>query len=219
MTGAPSAAPVSSRNEAMGAPLGVAPPPMRIRVPAASRSRRCDARRFDPVAAVPLISDSRALSSARSSALAMCGLTARTSRLQLAQCEGRKCRGNLGSDGRSVVEPASLDDIVELLYEYASSGDGGAGARDLLVSSRDVVVGRENRDSAASVAHFVLNVPLLCRDDDDAVLGNRVSDYGYETLRAPTLLIAFRYIGQICIHDDRDIGPRVRQPGLEDVRR
>ena len=67
MIGAPSVAPVSSRNEAMGGPLGVAPPPIRIRVPVASRSRRCDARRLDAVAEVPLISDPGALAFARSS--------------------------------------------------------------------------------------------------------------------------------------------------------
>ena len=63
--GAPLFAPASSMNEAIGSPPAVVPPPIRMRVPAASRRRRRELRSFAPVADVPLISDSRAFFGAR----------------------------------------------------------------------------------------------------------------------------------------------------------
>src|SRR4051812_40623177 len=148
----PSTARVISMKAPSAGPAAVVLPPIRISVPVASRSRRV--LRFC-VSPAGLISDPHARGMRRQRAECFHGCRVHVRRLQLAEGEGGEGGRHLRIDRRLVVQPASLDDGVELLDHDSSAVDGGAGMGDFLVLSRHVVVGGKYRYAAAGIARHV----------------------------------------------------------------
>src|SRR3954471_12098457 len=185
------------------APVAVVPPPMRTRVPAASRRRRnlrfC---RWSPA----LISDSCSFHSPQGGSDFVERFEG-VARLvpELGKGEGGESRGYLSIDRRLVVNPSGFYHGVELFDHDATTLDGCAGAGHLLVPPRHIAVRGEDRDPTAGVTNHVLNFPLLGGNYDDAVLGNRVGEHGHQSRRALRGLIARGDIGEIGIENDRDV--------------
>src|SRR5690349_10448486 len=102
--GAPSLALLMSMNPPSALPVAVVPPPMRMRVPLASRRRRREVRPLE--GAVSLISNSCALPDAHRRWFPTLAAMARriACRLQLIQRKDGECGSDLSGDGRLVVQ-------------------------------------------------------------------------------------------------------------------
>src|SRR5688572_20539499 len=80
------------------------------------------------------------------------------------------------------------------------------GARDFLVAPRDV-----------SVAHEILNLPFLRRDNDYSAAVDCIGHRRHEPLRALILTISLRHIGKRSVEHDRDVGSRVGKSCLQKI--
>src|SRR3954469_7930240 len=161
---APPLASLSSMNLASASPVAVVPPPIRISVPFASRSRRRALRSGDAASArrPSLIGNPCAMVDGNRGSNAVLRRRAGHFRgLQLVESERGERGGYLGGDRCSIVDPPNLERSIQLLEENAPSIDHCCCPGDFLVLAGDVGVGRKNRDAASGIANEVLDLPAL----------------------------------------------------------